>query len=99
MSLFFPVIALALALILQVDPATVGRPAADEFAAARFPELIARFNEKMKAAAPEPVLRQIHARLLPKLGAYDASSSSGTAWADTWRPTSPPRIRRSAASS
>jgi hypothetical protein len=32
-------------LVLQVDPATIGRPAADEFAAARFPELIARFNE------------------------------------------------------
>ena len=71
MSSSFPVVVLALALALQLDPATVGRPAADEFAAARFPEFIARFNEKMKAAAPEPVLRQIHDKLTPQLGAYE----------------------------
>jgi dienelactone hydrolase len=71
MSSSFPVVVLALALALQLDPTTVGRPAADEFAGARFPELIARFNEKMKAAAPEPMLRKIHGALTPQLGAYE----------------------------
>jgi hypothetical protein len=58
------VVVVALALGLQVDPKTVGRPAADEFVAARFSEFAARFNEKMRAAAPEPALRQIHDRRL-----------------------------------
>ena len=66
--------ALSLVVALQIDPAAVGRPAADEFAAARFPELIARFNDKMKAAAPEPMLRQIHEKLTPQLGAYEKIS-------------------------
>ncbi|HUR19272.1 MAG TPA: DUF3887 domain-containing protein, partial [Vicinamibacterales bacterium] len=61
---------LALALSLQLDPKTIGRPAADEFAAARFDEFSARFNEKMKAAAPEPNLRQLHDQLTRQLGAY-----------------------------
>lgn len=54
----------------QVDPKAVGRPAADDFAAARFSEFSARFNEKMKAAAPEPMLRQVHGGLAQQLGAY-----------------------------
>jgi dienelactone hydrolase len=62
---------LALALAWQLNPVPMGRQAADEFAAERFAELMARFNEKMKAAAPEPVLRRIHASLTPQLGAYE----------------------------
>ena len=68
----------ALALALQLDPVTVGRPAAEEFAAARFAELSARFTEKMKAAAPDPALRQIHASLTPKLGAYEKIAGDTT---------------------
>jgi dienelactone hydrolase len=61
---------LALVLHLQLDPASVGRPAADEFAAARFGQFSARFNEKMRAAAGEPMLHQVHDRLTQQLGAY-----------------------------
>lgn len=71
MSSSSSVFLLAFALVSQLEPAAVARPAADEFASARFPELIARFNEKMKAAAPEPMLRQVHAKLAPQLGAYE----------------------------
>src|SRR5262245_45360659 len=71
MLAYFPMVVLVLAIALQFDPAAVGRPAADEFAGARFTELIARFNEKMKAAAPEPALRQIHAQITGRLGAYE----------------------------
>jgi len=62
---------LALALAGQIDHATLARAAADEFAAMRVGELIARFNEKMKAAAPESFLRQIHSQISSKLGAYE----------------------------
>ncbi len=65
-------VVIALALVLQVDPVTVGRPAADEFAAARFTEFIARFNDKMIAAAPESRLRLVHAQIAMQLGAYKA---------------------------
>jgi hypothetical protein len=71
MSSYLSVVVLALALGLQFDPKTVGRPAAEEFAAARFSEFTARFNEKMRTAAPEPALRQIHDRLTRQLGAYE----------------------------
>jgi dienelactone hydrolase len=45
--------------------------------------LIARFNEKMKAAAPAPMLRQIHAKLTAQLGDYtkmagDTSCTAGS---------------------
>jgi dienelactone hydrolase len=70
MTSLLSIIVLVLTLGLQVDSKTVGRRAADEFAGARFSEFAARFNEKMRAAASEPVLRQAHDRLTQQLGAY-----------------------------
>jgi hypothetical protein len=64
------------AALQTADAPSIAKAASQEFAQARFAELIARFDAPMKAAATEALLRQTLTQITGQVGASEKSEGS-----------------------